>query len=81
MPTEIIWPQLETSTFQKQKFHSKLEIRGGTSDPTSMLQLTFMTLETSTLKEKVLGFSSFPIYIDSVTKSPVLQRNTNNDVN
>jgi hypothetical protein len=56
----------------KQHYKSKLELRGQVSDHTSMLHLTFLTLETTTLKEKIVGFSVFPIFINSVTKMPVL---------
>jgi|LauGreDrversion4_2_1035121.scaffolds.fasta_scaffold33018_3 hypothetical protein len=38
-----------------------------------MLHLTFITQETTTFKEKIVGFSVFPIFIDAITKMPVLQ--------
>ena len=34
------------------------------TDPTSLLQLTFLTVDVTTLKPKVLGYSFFPIFID-----------------
>jgi hypothetical protein len=45
-----------------------------------MLHLTFITFETTTLKEKIVGFSVFPIFINSITKMPVLQKANGNDV-
>jgi hypothetical protein len=78
-PTPL-WPQVEPSTFQKQLYKSKLELRSQVSDPTSMLHLTFLTLETTTLKEKIVGFSVFPIFINSITKMPVLEKANDNDM-
>jgi len=73
---------LEPSSFQKQHYKSKLEFRGKDSDPTSMLHLTFITIETSSLTEKIVGFAVFPIFINSVTKMPLLEKNNeNNDIN
>ena len=43
------------------------------TDATSLLQLTFLTIDTTTLKAKILGCSYFPIFIDQDTKMPVLQ--------
>jgi hypothetical protein len=37
-----------------------------------MLHLKLITIETSSLKEKVVGFSFFPIFIDSTSRMPVL---------
>lgn len=42
------------------------------TDPTSLLQLTFLTVDVTSLKPKVLGYSFFPIFIDTETKMPVL---------
>ena len=41
--------------------------------PTAMLQLTFLTIETTTLKEKVVGFAAFPIFINAETGQPVVK--------
>lgn len=40
--------------------------------PTSLLHLSFLTIEATTLKERLVGFSIFPLFINSTTKMPVL---------
>lgn len=40
--------------------------------PTALLHLSFMTIDATSLKEKLIGFSVFPIFINSSSKIPVL---------
>lgn len=40
--------------------------------PTALLHLSFMTIDATTLKEKLIGFSFFPLFINSATKMPVM---------
>ena len=46
--------------------------------PTAILHLTFCTIETTTLKEVLVGFSFFPLFIDPDTQMPVLNKNYEN---
>ena len=41
-------------------------------DPTALLYLSFQTIEATTLKHRQIGFSIFPIFINSATKMPVM---------
>ena len=41
--------------------------------PSSILHLSFMTIEATTFKEKLVGFSYFPIFIDKDTRMPYLK--------
>ena len=59
------------STYQNQVYNAKVELRELITDPTSLLHLTFLTLETSSLKEKILGFTAFPIFIEAETRKPI----------
>jgi hypothetical protein len=43
-PQEL-WPIIDASTNQNQRFNQKIEVRGITSDPTSLLELTFWTFD------------------------------------
>ena len=43
--------------------------------PTAILHLSFMTVDATTLKEKLIGFSYFPLFISTETKMPVLPEN------
>jgi len=67
-----MWPKIEESTYMHQTYHAKLELRGIEVDLSAMLHMTFMTIETTTLKEKLIGFSFFPLFIDSDTRMPVI---------
>jgi hypothetical protein len=69
-PREI-YPRLKDSTFMHQVYNVKLEVRSVEMSPTAMLHLQFMTVDATTLKEKVVGFSFFPLYINSQTRMPV----------
>ena len=40
--------------------------------PSALLHLSFITLDATSLKEKLIGFSFFPLFINSETKLPVL---------
>ena len=40
--------------------------------PTAILHLSFLTMDATTLKEKLIGFSFFPLFISSGTKMPVM---------
>lgn len=40
--------------------------------PTALLHLSFMTIDATTLKEKLIGFSFFPLFINSESKMPVM---------
>ena len=40
--------------------------------PTALLHLSFMTIDATTLKEKLIGFSFFPLFINADTRMPVL---------
>jgi len=40
--------------------------------PTALLHLSFLTIEATTLQEKLIGFSFFPLFIHTKKKSPVL---------
>lgn len=73
MKERDLFPKIDISTFQKQTFNEKLEIRDVNSDPTSILQLQFLTIDTTTLKVKLLGVSFFPLFIDTDTLMPVIQ--------
>jgi hypothetical protein len=68
-----LWPKVQVSTFMKQIYNEKLEVRDTVTDPTSMLQLTFITLDTTQLKLKTLGYSFFPLFINTETQMPVVQ--------
>ena len=39
----------------------------------AILHLAFLTIEATTFKEKIVGFSYFPIFIDKNTKMPYLE--------
>ena len=67
-----IWPKLEVSSYQKQVFNEKIEVRDVQTDPTTLLQLTFVTIDVTSMKPKVLGYSFFPIFIDTETLMPVI---------
>ena len=70
-PAEL-WPKLRESSYQSQVFAAKLECREVPMQPTSLLHLSFLTIEATTLKERLVGFSIFPLFINSSTKMPVL---------
>jgi len=67
------FPKMDISSFQKQIYNEKLELRDITTDPTSMLQLSFHTIDTTLLKPKMIGYSFFPIFMDIETKMPIYQ--------
>jgi hypothetical protein len=67
-----IFPKLKESMYQSQIFHCKLECRGVPMQPTALLHLSFITIDATTLKEKLIGFSFFPLFINAETKLPVL---------
>ena len=67
-----IWPKIRESTYQHQTFHCKLECRGVVMSPTALLYLSFVTIDAISLKQKLIGYSFFPIYISSTSKMPVL---------
>lgn len=69
----IFWPTLEASTYQNQKFRAKLEVRGVEMDPSAIVFLTFITLEATSLKEKVVGSAYFPLFMNCNTKMPCIQ--------
>jgi hypothetical protein len=68
-----LFPRLDVSTFQRQLYNEKIELRSIKTDPTSLLQLTFYTIDTTVFKPKVLGYSFFPLFIDIEEKMPILQ--------
>lgn len=43
--------------------------------PSAIVHLSFLTIEATTTKEKLVGFSYFPIFIDKDTKMPYLKDN------
>ena len=51
------------STYQNQKYNAKIEIRGVDMSPTSIVYLTFITYEATTLREKIIGTSYFPLFM------------------
>ena len=69
-PTTI-FPKLKDSTFQNQRFNCKLECRGVAISPTALLHLSFVTIDATTLKERLIGFSFFPLFMNATTKIPV----------
>lgn len=70
---QILWPDVPQSLFQNQKYGCKLEIRDATIPPTALVYLTMITVEATSLKEKVLGTSYFPLFMSFKTKLPCLQ--------
>jgi hypothetical protein len=56
----------------KQIYNEKLEVRDTVTDPTSLLQLTFITFDTTQLKLKTLGYSFFPLFLNTETQMPVV---------
>lgn len=60
------------STYQNQKFRAKLEVRNEL-DHTAMLFLTLITIEATSLKERFIGVSYFPLFMDHETKMPCIQ--------
>ena len=67
-----IWPKIKDSSYQSQVFHAKLECRDVAMHPTALLHLSFLTIEATTLKEKLIGFSFFPLFINAAKKAPVM---------
>ena len=49
--------------------------------PSAIVHLSFMTIEATTTKEKLVGFSYFPIFIDKDTKMPYLKDNVKSSGN
>ena len=41
--------------------------------PSAILHLSFFTVEATTFKEKLIGFSYFPLFIDKETRMPYLK--------
>jgi hypothetical protein len=42
-----------------------MEIRDTSMNPTAMVHITMATIDTHSLKEVILGFSVFPLFIDT----------------
>ena len=40
--------------------------------PTALLHISFITIDATSLKEKLVGFSFFPLYVNTKTRAPVL---------
>ena len=62
---KTIWPQINDSTVQFQKFNKKIELRNVKIHPTTMLHLSLATIDAHNLKESIIGFVAFPLFIDS----------------
>ena len=75
----MIFPKVSGSQYQNQVFNTKLEVRGIEMPPTALLHLTFVTVEATSFKEKLIGFSYFPLFIDSETRMPFLKEQIKGD--
>ena len=47
--------------------------------PSALLHLTFVTVEATSLKERLVGFSYFPLFIDSASRMPFLAEQAKGD--
>ena len=48
-------------------------------DPTSLLVMTLATVDAESAEACILGFASFPLFMDKVTKRPITQLVMNPD--
>ena len=44
--------------------------------PTALLHISFITIDATSLKEKLVGFSFFPLYVNTKTRAPVLPQDS-----
>jgi len=73
MDPQIHFPEIDGSTYQNQRFRTKLEVRGVEMVPSSIVFLTFVTIEATSLKEKVIGTAYFPLFMNPNTKMPCIE--------
>jgi len=59
-----------------QRFRKKVEARNLEMNPTTMVHITMATIDSHSLKETILGFSVFPLFIDADSRMPVINSNT-----
>lgn len=61
--TEILWPDVANSTYQNPNYGCKLEIHSRDLPASAIVYFVFITVEATSLQEKVLGSTYHPLFL------------------
>ena len=64
---------VEYSTGRNPFFGFKFEVRGAKINPTSLLVVSFETIDKSNKQPRFAGHSFFPLFMDKVSKLPITE--------
>lgn len=65
LPPESALPDISTSSSRNQRFNFQTELRMKKAKPTALVYLSFETIDISNNQIRVVGYSYFPLFIDT----------------